>query len=315
MRLPPRLWFKLQRLREALRSALGSEQRSYDTGHRMCPNCRGLIDRNAAVCPLCGVPVRSPRARAGTSAGRVLGGLIPVPSTATSALVAANIALYGLSWYLTQIGGSQASSAGLSGGGIAGSVLVRLGAKFGPLILAGEWWRFVTAMFLHAGLLHIGMNLWCLFDLGPTVESLFSAPKFIVLYLVTGVIGFLVSFWWNPFGLSIGASGAILGLVGILIGASYHHGHLGKEYRGQLWRWVLYIVVLGVFSSAFGFGLDNAAHFGGLASGAVLGYFVPEGEPTTRAEDNLWNTLAVVSVLIIAGSFALMALQLNRPLQ
>ena len=56
-------------------------------------------------------------------------------------------------------------------------------------------------------------------------------------------------------------------------------------------------------------------HLGGLASGALLGYFVPEGEPTTRAGDNLWNTLAVISVLIIAGSFALMALQLGQPIR
>jgi ABC-type microcin C transport system permease subunit YejE len=77
---------------------------------------------------------------------------------------------------------------------------------------------------------------------------------------------------------------------------------------------VIYIFVFGLLSAIFGFGLDNAAHLGGLASGALLGYFVPQGEPTTRAGDNLWNTLAVISVLLIAGSFVLMALQLNRPL-
>jgi rhomboid protease GluP len=309
MGLPPRFWFKWHKLKSALRGVFGGRGEAYETAHRMCPNCRGLIDRNASVCPLCGTSVRAPRARAGTAPGRVLGGLIPVPSTATSALVAANILLFAISWFLSQTG-----VAGGGGGGIQGQVLLRLGAKFGPLILAGQWWRLVTAMFLHAGLLHIGMNLWCLFDLGPTVEALFSTPKFIVLYLATGVAGFLFSMWWSPYALSIGASGAILGLVGILIGASYHHGYLGKEHRGQLWRWVIYIFLFGLLSAVFGFGLDNAAHLGGLASGAVLGYFVPEGEPTTRAGDNLWNTLAVISVLIIAGSFALMALQLNRPL-
>jgi len=308
MGLPPRFWFKWQKLKSALRGVFGAQESSYETAHRMCPSCRGLIDRNASVCPLCGTSVRAPRARAGSPPGRILGGLIPVPSTATSALVAANIALYAISWYLSQAGASAPG-----GSEVQAQVLVRLGAKFGPLILAGEWWRLVTAIFLHAGLLHIGMNLWCLFDLGPTVESLFSTPKFIVLYLATGVAGFMLSMWWSPYGLSVGASGAILGLVGILIGASYHHGHLGKEYRSQLWRWVIYIFLFGLLSAVFGFGLDNAAHIGGLASGAALGYFISEGEPTTRAGDNLWNTLAVISVLIIAGSFVLMALQLNRP--
>ena len=309
MNLPSKLWFKWEKLKSVFRGAFGSREQSYETAHRMCPNCRGLIDRGASVCPLCGTSVKAPRARAGTAPGRILGGLIPIPSTATSALVAANIALYAIIWYL-----SQAGASGPGGSEVQGLVLLRLGAKFGPLIRAGEWWRLVTAIFLHAGLLHIAMNLWCLFDLGPTVESLFSTPKFLVFYLATGVAGFLLSLWWSPFGLSVGASGSILGLVGVLIGASYHHGHLGREYRGQLWRWVIYISAFGLLSAIFGIGLDNAAHLGGFASGAVLGYFVPEGEPGTRTGENLWNTLAILAVLVIAGSFALMALQLNRPL-
>lgn len=309
MALAPRIRFKLQRLKSALRSAFGSKEQTYEAAHRMCPDCRALIERGAEVCPFCGVSTGPARARSSSAPGRVLGGLIPVPSTATSALVGANVALYALAWYLTQ----TAASADLGGtppmAGIRPEVLVRLGGKFGPLIFAGEWWRLVTAIFLHAGLLHIGMNLWCLVDLGPTVESLFSAPKFVVLYLATGICGFLLSHWWSPYGLSIGASGAILGLIGILIGASFHHGQLGKAYRTDLARWVIYMLIFGLLFRA-----DNAAHLGGLASGAVLGYLVPEGEPATRASENLWNALAVISVLIIAGSFALMALQLNRPL-
>jgi hypothetical protein len=76
---------------------------------------------------------------------------------------------------------------------------------------------------------------------------------------------------------------------------------------------VIYIFVLGLVGGFFGFGTDNAAHLGGLVTGLALGYVIPEGEPPTRAGENLWNALAVLSVLIIAGSFALMALQLNSP--
>ena len=309
MDLPPRLWFRLEKLKAALRSALGSEAKSYDSAHKMCRNCRALIDRSASVCPFCGAPTRGARSRPSTTPGRALGGLIPVPSTATSALVAVNIALYAVTWYLTANAASAGGGSISLMGGIDPRVLLRLGAKFGPLIYHGQWWRLVTAMFLHAGLLHIGMNLWCLFDLGPTVESLFSTTKFLVAYLITGVAGFLLSLWWSPGGLSIGASGAILGLVGILIGATFHHGQLGRDYRRQLWRWVIYIFIFGLF-----FSVDNAAHLGGLAVGAVLGYVVPEGEPETRASENFWNALAVLSALVIAGSFALMALQLNPPL-
>jgi rhomboid protease GluP len=304
MELPPKFWFQLERLKKALRSAFGSSEQKYDTSHRMCPNCRALIERNASVCPFCGEKLRSPRARSSSGTpGRIMG-IIPIPSTATSAIVAVTIALYGISWYMTATSGAMQAM-----GGISGEVLLRLGAK-SPYIFVGQWWRLVTANFLHAGLLHIGMNLWCLFDLGPEVESLFSTAKFVVFYLVTGVLGFVLSLWWRPMGMSIGASGAICGLIGILIGASFHHGHLGKAYRGQLWRWVIYIAIFGIFLP-----IDNAAHFGGLIAGIVLGYVVPEGDAETQSSQNFWNALAGLSVVIIAGSFALMALQLGQPVR
>jgi rhomboid protease GluP len=103
----------------------------------------------------------------------------------------------------------------------------------------------------------------------------------------------------------------VLGLIGVLIGASFHHGRMGKDYRGQLWKWVIYIAIFGLIIP----GVDNFAHFGGLAAGLALGYFIPEGEPETRAEENMWNAVAIFCVVIIACSFGLMALQLNRPLQ
>lgn len=309
MELSPRQRFKLRKLQSSLRQIFGSREKAPTSSLRMCPECRGLIDRNASTCPLCGTPIRRPRAHRSNQGMNRIAGVIPVPGTATSTLIAVNIALFGISWYLTQ---SAASAAGVSAPGfgeVDTQVLVRLGAKFGPLIVyRGEWWRLVTAMFLHAGIFHIGMNLWCLFDLGPMVEALFGSAKFIVLYLVTGVAGFLLSLYWRPGVVSIGASGAILGLVGILIGLSFHHGGVGKAYRGQLWRWVIYIFIFGLF-----FAIDNAAHLGGLVTGLVLGYVIPEGEPETRESELLWSALAGISVLIIAGSFALMALQLNQP--
>lgn len=294
----------------AWRELFGAKGASNASALRMCPHCRGLVERDASVCPLCGSPMKSPRPRGGGASGRVLG-VIPIPSTATSILVASNIALYALEWYLTQSSASAELQAAPSWGGVDGKIMVRLGAKFGPLIFRGEWWRLVTANFLHAGLMHIGFNLWCLFDLGPEVESLFSTSKFVVMYLVTGIFGYVLSLFWSPFGVSVGASASILGLIGVLIGASFHHGRLGKDYRSQLWRWVLYIFIFGLLPF---FAIDNAAHIGGLASGLALGYVIPEGEPEARASENLWSTLTLLSVALIAGSFALMALQLGRPL-
>jgi len=308
MDLPPKLWFRFQRLKKSLRSALGvEEQRPPEASHRMCPNCRGLVERSASVCPLCGISLRSPRSRSGGTPGRVLG-VIPVPSTATSVFIAVSVALYAISWYMTQTLASAELNPAPALGGVDPRVLGHLGAKT-QAIFAGQWWRLVTAIFLHAGLFHIGMNLWCLVDLGPTVESLFSSSKFVVIYLVTGVAGFALSAIWNPYVLSIGASGAILGLIGILIGTSYRHGHLGRDYRKQLWRWVIYILIFGLLPF---FAVDNAAHVGGLVTGLVLGYLMPEGEPSTRTGETFWNALAVLGVIVIAVSFVMMALQLGR---
>ena len=311
MELSPRQRFKLRKFQSSLRQLFGSRENNPSSSLRMCPECRGLIDRNATTCPLCGTRVRRPRARRSNEEINRIAGVIPIPGTATSTLIAVNIALFGISWYLSQAEANATAGPALGFGNLDPQVLVRLGAKSGrDIILYGQWWRLVTAMFLHAGIFHIGMNLWCLFDLGPMVESLFTSAKFIVMYLVTGIAGFLLSLWYRPGVASIGASGAILGLVGVLIGVSFHHGGLGKAYRGQLWRWVIYIFIFGLF-----FAVDNAAHLGGLVTGFLLGYLVPEGEPETRESEVVWSTLAVISVLIIAGSFALMALQLNQPLR
>ncbi len=288
----------------------GKQDQNYETALRMCPSCRALIDRSASVCPLCGAHVRSARSRPSPTPGRVAGGVIPVPTSANTIIMAFTIVIYAITWFMTQRAASAAMQSAPSFGGIASSVLIRMGAKC-PLIFAGQWWRLVTAIFLHAGLIHIGFNLWCLFDIGPIVESLFGATKYIVLYLVTGVFGYVVSLWWRPLGVSIGASGAIMGLIGILIGASFHHGAMGKDLRRQLWRWVIYIFIFGLLPI---FSVDNAAHFGGFISGLLLGYLVPEGDPLTKAGEGLWNLLAAISVLIIAGSFVLMALSLSRPL-
>ena len=309
MPLPPKVWFQWQRLKQAVASKLGAQASKPASTVRMCPHCRALIDRDLKVCPLCGEATGPARAHSSSTPGRIMG-VIPIPTTASSAMVVANLALYVVAWYMTQ----HTEAAQLYGappmGGIDGGVLLRLGAKAPYIWQDHQWWRLVTAMFLHANLFHIGMNMWCLVDLGPQVESLFSTTKFMVFYLVTGVAGFLLSLWLSPWVPSVGASGAVLGLIGILIGASFHHGHLGKEFRNQLWWWVIYIAIFGIFFHA-----DNAAHFGGLACGLALGYLVPEGEPATRPEENLWNALAVLSVLVIAASFVMMALQLGTPLR
>ena len=102
-----------------------------------------------------------------------------------------------------------------------GQVLVHFGANFGPFTLSGQWWRLLTYMFLHGGLMHIAFNMWCLWDLGALCESLYGRWTFAAIYFITGIAGGVASVGWNPRVLSVGASGAIFGLAGALIASFY----------------------------------------------------------------------------------------------
>ena len=95
------------------------------------------------------------------------------------------------------------------------------GANYGPLTLSGQWWRLVTYMFVHGGLIHIAFNMWCLWDLGAMCESLYGRWTFAAMYLITGVGGGLARLAWDPMVPSVGASGAIFGLAGALIASFY----------------------------------------------------------------------------------------------
>ena len=153
--------------------------------------------------------------------------------------------------------------------------LINLGANAGELTLAGQWWRLVTCMFLHGGLMHIGFNMWCLWDLGLLCESLYGPWTLLALYFVSGVGGSLASVAWHPRGISVGASGAIFGLAGALI-ASYGLGEfsLPRAIVSRTLRSVLAFVAFNLLLGAISPLTDNAAHVGGLAAGAMIGALI-----------------------------------------
>lgn len=149
------------------------------------------------------------------------------------------------------------------GGSTDTSTLIKYGAKFNPLILDGEWWRFLTPIVLHIGLLHLLMNTLALFYLGSAVERVYGNLRFLFIYLAAGFGGTLASFIFSPT-LSAGASGAIFGCFGALL-------YFGLIYPSLFFRTIGFniLVVLGI-NLAFGFtipGIDNAGHIGGLIGG------------------------------------------------
>ena len=95
--------------------------------------------------------------------------------------------------------------------------LLRWGANFGPLTLTGQWWRLLTAMFVHIGLVHLALNMWCLWQLGLLAEYLYGPKTFLALYVMSGLAASIVSLARNPLVVTAGASGAIFGLAGALI--------------------------------------------------------------------------------------------------
>jgi membrane associated rhomboid family serine protease/Flp pilus assembly protein TadD len=183
-----------------------------------------------------------------------------------------------------------------------GQVMIRFGANYGPVTLSGQWWRLVTYMFLHGGLLHIAFNMWCLWDLGALAESLYGRWTFGAIYLITGIGGGLASIAWNPSVLSVGASGAIFGLAGALI-ASFYLGEfsLPKIAIGGTLRSLLIFAGFNLFFGGVVGGIDNACHIGGLVSGLILGALIARLAPDPNALGRRVGILLLMA-LVVAGS-------------
>jgi rhomboid protease GluP len=149
-----------------------------------------------------------------------------------------------------------------------GDLISFYGAKINHKISAGEVWRLITPVFIHGGIWHFFVNMYSLYALGPAVERLFGSQRMLVVYLLSGVSGVILSFGFSPRG-SIGASGAIFGLLGALGAFIYRHrDRLGPAGRIQL-RQIVFVALLNL-----GLGLmpmiDNWGHLGGLLAGIMI---------------------------------------------
>lgn len=164
----------------------------------------------------------------------------------------------------------------LNGGSTNSSTLIKFGAKFNPLIIEGQWWRFLTPIFIHIGFLHLIMNSIALYYIGPLVERIYGNFRFILIYLFAGFTGVLASFAFSA-NLSAGASGAIFGCFGALL-------YFGLIYPKLFFRTMgMNILVVIGLNLAFGFsvqGIDNAGHIGGLIGGFLASgiLYFPKGK-------------------------------------
>ena len=178
------------------------------------------------------------------------------------------------------------------------------GANYGPKTLTDQPWRMVSCMFLHFGILHIAFNMWVLWDLSKLVERLVGGTGFIVLYLTTGIAGSMASLIWHPTVVSAGASGAVFGIAGALLGIIVLRRDtvpaiVISQLRNSMVSFVLFNVFLG-FSIP---GIDQAAHLGGLFVGFLGGLIISQPlSPemiSRRLPRNALTIVALAGVLLL----------------
>lgn len=157
-----------------------------------------------------------------------------------------------------------------------GEEIFSFGVSINGLITQGEWWRIVTAMFLHGGWMHILFNMFSLFLFGPELERIAGKMRFLAIYFLSGIGGGLVTLAIpDPFYASVGASGAIFGIFGAF-------GAILVRYRNslpQLRQIILPIIVISVIMTFLQAGVNAASHIGGLATGFVIGLFFFKPKP------------------------------------
>jgi rhomboid protease GluP len=262
---------------------------------RMCPHCRAFITTKDRVCPYCNESVAPPVAQREEGVA-VLGGLIPHFRFNTSIILLINVGLFlATVMYSSRAGNSQAFM------GLDNQTLVLFGAKYSPFIAAGQWWRLVTAGFLHGGIIHIGMNSWVLFDLGAQVEETFGAARMMVAYFVATVCGFYLSAVLSPAVPSVGASAGLMGLIGAMIAYGVRNrSGVGREIRTMYVRWAVYILAMGLLP---GLRVDNWAHIGGLAGGFVVSYMAGTPRRAGSAAEVVWRVACGLAILLTALSF------------
>ena len=184
--------------------------------------------------------------------------------------------------------------------------LIDWGGNLGAAVaLDGEGWRLLTSMFLHGGLIHLALNMWCLWQAGPLVERLYGNVGFALLYLASGLGGSLAGARVHPMVVGVGASGAIFGIFGGLLAFLLTHraaipASVLRPIRASAIGFVIYNGVFGLVYP----GIDNAAHLGGLATGFVAGLLLRRPWPVPRPTAGLVRQLAGGAALAAGLAFA-----------
>lgn len=161
---------------------------------------------------------------------------------------------------------------GVSPAGPSGEDLLPWGANFGPLTLNGQWWRLFTACFLHFGIVHLAFNMYVLYQVGMTTELIYGRAKYILIYILAGIAGNLVSVYVHPFSVGAGASGAIFGVYGAFLGfLLIRRNVIPKQAMAKMVKSAAFFLGINLVYGLASTNTDLSAHVGGLVIGFVLG--------------------------------------------
>lgn len=186
-----------------------------------------------------------------------------------------------------------------------GIVHLKWGSNFKTLTQSGDWWRLITCVFIHFGIIHLALNMYALFSVGVYLEPMLGKVKYITAYLCTGVLASLASLWWHtePTN-SAGASGAVFGMYGLFL-ALLTSNLIPKSVRQALLQSIVVFVIYNLIYGLKG-GVDNAAHIGGLISGLLIGYAYVFAIKKEKEEQPVkWIVPAVVIITIVSVSLYL----------
>jgi membrane associated rhomboid family serine protease/tetratricopeptide (TPR) repeat protein len=182
--------------------------------------------------------------------------------------------------------------------------LLRVGGSFGPLLLDGEWWRLLSAEFLHGGIVHLAFNLWALWGAGQLAERIYGRLGFLAIYMLSAMGATLLSVAVAPLTVSIGASGAIFGVYGALSAFAWFHrnlfpGEFLRQQRNSLLAFLGYNVVFAVVDRR----IDAAGHAGGFAVGIALGLLLWRDlrDPRSGAARQVGAVVVVAALLVAAA--------------
>lgn len=201
----------------------------------------------------------------------------------------------------------------LAGGSQNEATLLSFGVKSNPEIDSGEVWRFITPIFIHIGLLHLAFNSYALWVVGPHVEKLYGAPRFLLLYVLTGIAGVTASYFYHPEIISAGASGAIFGLFGVLLAFSFRYRKSVPQFFSQsIGKGMLMTVGINLVIGYMIPQVDNSAHVGGLLAGMLLALLVPFEKPG-EVPSRDFKIMEGGLVVLVAASFFMVASHYNGP--